>query len=640
MPRLNLYEMANPLRAPRASGAEFGAAPAQALESAGGTMYEIGERIQKREENAISDQALGELDTQALPVLSDFEKKHDIAMPEALGQFESALQKIKSDALSKTNLRPEARAALERQLDNQITQYGKSAIGMRIKAGHAAAAARMDQQFRMGINQVTTAPVIMNEVIGTNLAFVESRKDSMDPLTYQTAVRKAQAGPIQAAVNAYSSQEQWDQAEKIITDPLVNSLLEPDVLRSLRIDVAVGRGKTEQEVKRQEAKIAQFTSRLGRPLTPDEQMRVRTIPAKKDMTPADEITELELVQGKPASQDQVDKIFKTYTEGSGRNGVFGGSEQGRARDYLSDNEFAYANRTLDPLGMRKFEQAAELLRQPVWKMNPITKQQELVQPTLEPWIVDALNRGKGWSTGGAGPMDELKYAESLLGGRTGTVAIPKDSPFYDPSQPAGTTQLDDSGASWGREDRQSAVDQSGTSEQGQPPGLFQMGGDVAGIGPAVGRLLGEHSPIPIGVGGRAVNAKQYVGDQKKVLMRAMAVSPKYAQAEQSLLAEMIRMEPEMMSNPDAWELRMVAIARTISETMDYNAKVISKPSVDKTTDEQYKSAVESQNLLRDFYEKMRLPPKIQSTKDDAYLKLKPGEKYIDSKWRLMKKGGG
>jgi hypothetical protein len=123
MPRLNLYEQANPFRAPRASGAEFGAAPAQAMGEMGDTFAAIGERIQRREENAISDRVFGEVNTQARPILDDFEKNHDIAMPQALGQFESAMQKLKSDALSKANLRHEARAALERQLDNQITQY-------------------------------------------------------------------------------------------------------------------------------------------------------------------------------------------------------------------------------------------------------------------------------------------------------------------------------------------------------------------------------------------------------------------------------------------------------------------------------------------------------------------------------------
>ena len=42
MPRLNLYEQQTTAQGPRASGAEFGAAPAQALEGAGNVLQDIG----------------------------------------------------------------------------------------------------------------------------------------------------------------------------------------------------------------------------------------------------------------------------------------------------------------------------------------------------------------------------------------------------------------------------------------------------------------------------------------------------------------------------------------------------------------------------------------------------------------------
>ena len=49
MPRLNLYEQQTTAQGPRASGADFGAAPAQALEGAGNELQVIGNRIQERE---------------------------------------------------------------------------------------------------------------------------------------------------------------------------------------------------------------------------------------------------------------------------------------------------------------------------------------------------------------------------------------------------------------------------------------------------------------------------------------------------------------------------------------------------------------------------------------------------------------
>ena len=54
MPRLNLYEQQTSAQGPRSSGADFGAAPAQALEGAGNALFEIGERIQRRDELGVS----------------------------------------------------------------------------------------------------------------------------------------------------------------------------------------------------------------------------------------------------------------------------------------------------------------------------------------------------------------------------------------------------------------------------------------------------------------------------------------------------------------------------------------------------------------------------------------------------------
>ena len=64
MPRLNLYEMANPFQGATILGCRFRRGPAQALDGFGGAL-KIGERIQRREENAISDKVFGEVNTQA-----------------------------------------------------------------------------------------------------------------------------------------------------------------------------------------------------------------------------------------------------------------------------------------------------------------------------------------------------------------------------------------------------------------------------------------------------------------------------------------------------------------------------------------------------------------------------------------------
>ena len=645
MPRLNLYEMANPFRAPRSSGADFGAAPAQAMEGAGNAMFDIGERIQRREENAISDQVFGEVNTQALPLLNDFEKKHDIALPQALNEFQGAMQKIKADAMGKANLRPEARAALERQLDNQITQYGKSAIGMRIKAGNDAMVARLNEQFDTGVNQVGAAPSIMKDVIDTNVAFVEARKDSMDPLMYQAAIKKAHAGPIQAAVNSYLAQQLPDKADELLQNPEINKLIDPDALRPMRINVAVEKGKRDLEIKEQDRKIAIFEAIHG-PATPEMRARIKMMPGKGgDKTLADRVFEYEFATGKPADQDTIDRIAKIRLTSGDAGGSFGSGLEGRANNIVTKNATAYANGMLDAEGMREYENAIRILSTPVMKQDPITKQWKEVVPTLLPWMTEALNRGQMFKarSGSSSPTtnaagDNLRppgeTTEMFIGGKSiGEGVADASGRWTIPAPPDGGEPT----PSWGRETRQSAPVPEGAATPSKPVGLFNIGKFVVGPGPAIGRVLGD-LPIPVGLGGESIAANQYVVNQKKDLMRALAISPQYAQGEQKLLAEQIDLDPKLMSNPDAWELRVVAVARTITETMDYNAKVIAQASTGKTSDDQYKKALESQNLLRDFLGKMDLPPRVKSKKDDEFIALKKGDKFIDANtWQLLVK---
>jgi hypothetical protein len=300
---------------------------------------------------------------------------------------------------------------------------------------------------------------------------------------------------------------------------------------------------------------------------------------------------------------------------------------------------------LDAEGMREYENAIRILSTPVMKQDPITKQWKEVVPTLLPWMTEALNRGQAFKARSGSPTPTTNATGDNLRPPGETTSMFVDGKFIGegvadasgrwtiPAPPEGG----EPSSSWGRETRQSSPVPEGDTPPSKPVGLFDIGRSVVGPGPAIGRVLGD-LPVSVGLGGESIAAQQYVVNQKKDLMRALAISPQYAQGEQKLLAEQIALDPKLMSNPDAWELRVVSVARTITETMDYNAKVIKQASTGETSDEQYKKALESQNLLRDFLGKMNLPPRIKSKKDDAFMALKKGDKFIDANtWQLLVK---
>ena len=645
MPRLNLYEQQTSAQGPRASAADFGAAPAQALEGAGSALYEIGQRIQEREDLSERQRLRESFEEAVVPMLDDFGKRRDINTKESIPQFRQALIQKRQELVNKHAGNPESRAKLENQLDNLVSQYTKSAIGTKIKADQELMVRTLNQQFDKSALDTDAAPDIWSFAKDENLMLVEELRPGMSQDQYVAAKRLAYAKPLQSAVKSHLAQRNWDAAEAIMRDENFSKFLTAQEAIPLRIDIAVGKGKQDIEIKEQNRRIAMFEATHG-PATPEMRARIKMMPAdEKNKTLADQVFEYEFATGKSADQDTIDRIAKVRMTSGDASGSFGNGLEGRANNIVTKNATAYANGMLDAEGMREYENAIRILSTPVMKQDPITKQWKEVTPTLLPWMTEALSRGQMFKGRSGSPTPPTNAAGDNLRppGETTTLLIdgkPVGEGVADatgrwtiPAPPEGG----EGAASWGRETRQSAPVPEDAATSSKPVGLFNMGKFVVGPGPAIGRVLGD-LPIPVGLGGKFIAAKQYVVNQKKDLMRALAISPQYAQGEQKLLAEQIDLDPKLMSNPDAWELRVVSVARTITETMDYNAKVIKQASTGETSDEQYKKALESQNLLRDFLGKMDLPPRIKSKKDAAFMALKKGDKFIDANtWQLLVK---
>jgi hypothetical protein len=394
MPRLNLYEQQTSAQGPRSSGADFGAAPAQALEGFGDEMFKIGERIQERENLSDRQRLRESFEEAAVPMLNDFDKKKDINSKESIPQFRQALMQKRQELVGKHAGSPESRAKLENQLDNLVSQYTKSAIGAKVKADQELMVRTMNQQFEKSALDTDAAPDIWSFAKDENLMLVEEMRPGMSQDQYVAAKRLAYAKPLQSAVKSHIAQGNWEAAETIMRDENFSKFLTAQEAIPLRIDVAVGRGKQDLENKEHDRKIAMFEATHG-PATPEMRARIKMMPGKGgDKTLADQVFEYEFATGKPADQDTIDRIAKIRLTSGDASGTFGNSLEGRARDFVSKNATAYANRMLDETGMRTYEQSLQILATPVMKQDPITKQWKEVVPTLLPWMTEALNRGQ------------------------------------------------------------------------------------------------------------------------------------------------------------------------------------------------------------------------------------------------------
>jgi len=629
MPRLNLYEQQTSAQGPRASGADFGAAPAQALEGAGNEMLKISNRIQEREDLSDRQRLRESFEEAVVPMLNDFGKRQDISSKESIPQFQQALKQKRQELVSKHAGNPESRAKLENQLDNLVSQYTKSAIGTKIKADQELMVRTLNQQFDKSALDTDAAPDIWSFAKDENLMLVEEMRPAMSQDQYVAAKRLAYAKPLQSAVKSHLAQGNWEGAEAIMRDENFSKFLTAQEAIPLRIDIAVGRGKQDAEVKRQDMNVQQFTMRLGRPLTPEETLKARSLPAKKDMTPADEITQLELVQGKPATQDQVDKIFKTYVEGGKSDTMFGKGTQGLAMAYVTEKAVEYANGFLSPAEARRFESSYAEAYMPKNREDPVTGTVQKIAPTVPKFAEEAMRRGSAIYGGLTAGANNLQGDNIRPPGETTTMFIDGKMVGSGVADASGRWSIPappESGAAPAPAGGAPAATESPVKGRG----LWSMASKVAGPVAGVARWWGG-GPVPLGMGQEEVSAAQYVDQQQKSLVRALQQNPRYAEGERKSIEKDIAITPEAMGNPQAYKLRLVEIGKYIDDELRFNAKVLQNPT--GTTVQQRQQAMQSNAALSQFYDQLELPPKVKSLAEAQKLPSNV-EEFLDENWIL------
>lgn len=262
--------------------------------------------------------------------------------------------------------------------------------------------------------------------------------------------------------------------------------------------------------------------------------------------------------------------------------------------------------------------------------DPVTGTVQKITPTAPKFAEEAMRRGSaiygGLSegvtqpSGVGGRQNELEYATSLLNGRSGTVAIPPSSPFYDQSQPPGQTSMAPPASG--------APADGGSSVKGR--GLWSMASKVAGPVAGVKRWWGS-GPVPMGQGFEEVSAAQYVEQQQKSLVRALQQNPRYAEGERKSIEKDIAITPEAFGNERAYQLRLVEIGKYIDEEVRFNAKVLQNPT--GTTVQQRQQAMQSNAALSQFYDQLELPPRVKSPEEAK--KLPPDTvEFLDENWIL------
>jgi hypothetical protein len=399
----------------------------------------------------------------------------------------------------------------------------------------------------------------------------------------------------------------WQTARRMMENPEVAKYLNPDVSRKFAIDIAVDEGRQAAETQRQNAAVQSWTTRLGRNLTTEEVLKIRSLPPKKDMTVADQIVEYEMITGKPAPQSVVDQFYKIEGSGGagGAGGLFGNSLQGRALAYVTDNAVAYANGMLTPDQARIFEASMAEAYKPVMRPNPVTGQVEEIRPTIPRFVEQAAGQGGRFYQGGALPPRQPAPAPS--GGMGGA---PGGAAGGNQPSPAGEPTIWEMAESFAG---------PGAAVAAGASGLPVVGGRV---GPAAEQMLGTPQNV--------TGARQYIRTQVSQMVDALSINPRNPVALVEMIRKELDVDPKVMDNPTAYRKRIEAVNRALTERLIEESRAGQDSSLPAKTRQ---DALTVADTIRNFQRKL-MPPMVKTRQELDSLGLKPGDKFIDPAGKL------
>lgn len=624
MAKLPLYEQQTAVGSSRASAQDFGAGVAQATGELGGAVFDIGAQMQRRQNVIERVQLTSEFDKWAQDSLTTLNDTEDISSKETVGKYTAGLREKAAEIVKRHSGTSASRAELQAQVENQAAQYAKSATATQVKAQQQFIGTIVEQKANELAISSAFAPDKMGDLFTELDRTIDSMGDAMSPAL---AAQYKEAGRSKIATNAIQQllvQGQAGTAKSLMENPEVSKYLGSDAARRFAIEITVDQRKNELEAQRQERNVASWSQRLGRNLTPEETLRIKSLPEKKDMTVADQIVEYELITGKPAPQSVVDQFYKVDGPGTGSN-MFGNSLQGRALSFITENAVAYANGMLSPEQARTYEASMAEAYKPVMRPNPVTGQMEEVRPTIPNFVTQAAEQGARVYGGGAltnrgaagnnplpGQTVQLTDAAGRVIGRS-VVGPDGTWTIQDQNPPAAAPQ---GGAAGGNQ----------PAPQGEPT-IWEMADDLAGPVPAIKAAAGD---IPfVGSmmegGGQTASNRAYVKTQVSQMVDALSINPRNPVALVEMIRKEIDVDPKVIGDPAAYRKRIEGVNRSLTERLIEETAAGNDPNLPAKTRQ---DALEVANTIRNFQQKL-MPPQVKSREELNQLGLKVDAKFID-----------
>ena len=652
MARLPIYEQQTSAKAGRVTPQEMGAGTGQALGQMGSVVADIGMNMKRREDTLDRVRLFGEFDTFAQQSFEALAPE-DIVNKDTFEKYQTGLKEKAQELLGAHSGTGDSRAEFQAQLENQTTQYQKMAMGQRVKAGLQMVGGMVDRYSNELANKGSFAPQEMNNLFADYDNWMEGIRDAVPAGQYEEWRTAGRSKIATNTIKSLMTQGNDTAAEMLMKDPNVGTYLDSNTARSFSIEIAVNKGKQEAEVARQDANVRKFTTLLG-DLTPDEVARVRALPEKKDMTPVDEIIQLELVKRRSATQDEVDKIFGTYVDKGGVGKVFGSSIEGLSLDIVTRDAVKYANGLMGPDEARYYEAAYNRLKSPMKKQNPVTGMLEDFYVSPPDFAEQAMAQGRQYYSGSSNVAQIGVSGDQVTGPRT---AVPgQQVRVTDNGQVMGVTTTQPNGT-WSM-----TVPPSGAAGQ-SPSGGAQMTPTISSLPPneginappptpvrqSMGRTIWDRrkniaGPLPGVIS--AIRGMEYIGpavtdailgeevtrqaDQDRIyvegttkdLVNVLRRNPRFAEGERQAIEKEISISPEFFTSVEKYEGRLKGINEQLQDRyIDAQRILTSNPTL-----ELKKYANDAIIAIELFREKLGIPVPVRT--EQEVQQLKPGTRFI------------
>jgi hypothetical protein len=586
-----------------------GAQLAEAVAGAGAAMEDIRVNMQKRDDSIKKTMSARDHD-RSLQELNTSLSTEDMADVNTFQRWKEGAIAITEETVANFQGTKSARAALREQLTNQMYQYEKAVRGQQIKAQHEMIGTMIEET----TNQLSIDAGFAPETIGLTFEALDAQIDDLasgGAIPTEMAQQYKNSGRSAIAASAIQQLEargQFETAEALLKDPSVGRFLKPDTARQMTIRVTAGKAKQQQETAQRQVNVQSWAMAMGvdaDQMTPQQRMIAENA-SPATMNLADKINLATMLNGGTLSTAQRNQILGLERQGS----------RTQMQDLMADLPMFESGR-MTPEDQAAFLLQAEKLFPTQYRQNPDTGQFVAVPGSGG---VAKLNEALGRSA--TAPRAPAAPGAPIGGTPAGSDQsdMDVDMSFTDDQGRTDFLARPAEGADMGQEDQVfEGAEQQAFDELMQGGGLWNMADQIAGPKAGVSRLIGG-GPVDVSFGQQEVAAARRTELIQRRLVSALQQNPRYAEGERQDIAKSISIEPNSMTNPNAYRTRLLEIGNYLEQEIAYNSNILKKdPST--TTVQMRQQAMQAIPLMQKVYQALQLPPVVR-TPEEA-LKMSP-----------------